>query len=52
MNEKKIQVFQREIHYIRSERYRENMKKLVSYLPDYFLRFQRVRQENIILVMH
>ena len=36
MNEKKIQVFQREIHYIRSERYRENMKKLVSYLPDYF----------------
>ena len=36
MNEKKIQVFQREINYIRSERYRENMKKLVSYLPDYF----------------
>ncbi len=36
MNEDKIKKFQREIGYIKSERYRENIKKLISWLPDYF----------------
>ena len=36
MNEDKIKIFQREIGYIKSDRYRENIKKLISWLPDYF----------------
>lgn len=36
MNETKINTFIREINYIKGERYRENIKKLISYLPDYF----------------
>ncbi len=36
MNEIKINTFTREINYIKEERYRENIKKLISYLPDYF----------------
>ena len=36
MNTEKINMFQREINYIKTERYRENIKKLISCLPDYF----------------
>ena len=32
----KIEVFQKEINYIKNERYRENIKKMINWLPDYF----------------
>ena len=36
MNDTKINIFIKEIGYIKKERYRDNIKKLISYLPDYF----------------
>ena len=36
MNDTKINIFIKEIGYIKKERYRDNIKKLISCLPDYF----------------
>lgn len=32
----KIEVFKEEIQYIKNERYQENIKKMINWLPDYF----------------
>lgn len=52
MNEEKTKVFEKELSYINNPRYKEGAQKLISLLPDYFLKFQHLQQESIILVLH
>ena len=49
MNKKEI--FYDEINYIKDEKLRNSLSKLVELLPDYFLKKQHLPQVNIILNM-